>query len=116
METESVSDDVFAVTVSGEVDQATVDALRAALDEAIGGGSRSLLVDLTGLEFIDSSGLGALVSARERVIDQNGRLFGICCAEPQVRRMLEITGLDESMGLTETREEALAALGTGAAG
>ena len=105
-ETEDL-DDLKIVSVVGELDLATVPELRIALFGAIDSGTGSLLVDLSDCSFIDSSGLEALVGARERLIATDGRRFGICCAEEQVRRLLEVTGLDKAMGLVATRREAL---------
>jgi anti-sigma B factor antagonist len=108
VETEDL-DGVRVVSVVGELDQATLPDLQGPLDEAVEANG-SLLVDLSDCSFIDSSGLGALVSARERVIDTEGRRFGICCPDAQVQRLLQITGLDKAMGMVTSRREALEAL------
>jgi anti-sigma B factor antagonist len=107
---EAVDGDTRAVAVAGELDQATVPELQRALDEVIDTGSGGLLIDLSGCSFIDSSGLAALVSARERLTNADDRSFAICCGTPQVLRLLEITGLDKAMGVVATRDEALGAL------
>jgi anti-sigma B factor antagonist len=99
-----------AVVVAGELDQATVPELQETLVPVMDDASQSLLVDLTECEFIDSSGLAALVAARERLTTSNGRSFAVCCPDTQVRRLLELTGLDRAMGLVESREQAITAL------
>lgn len=109
-DTEAVDDGVRAVVVAGELDQATLPELQRALDEVIELGSGALVVDLSDCSFIDSSGLAALVSARERISAGDERGFAICCASPQVLRLLEITGLDKAMGVVTTRDEALEAV------
>lgn len=109
-EIEDHSPDVRVVVVVGELDQATVPALQERLDEVIDSGSTSLVVDLSDCEFIDSSGLAALVGARERLTAGDSRHFALCCPDAQVRRLLEITGLDEAMGLASSRDEAVEAL------
>jgi len=109
-ETERLDGDVSAVQVYGELDQATVPQLTRALDSVIDEGTGALLVDLTDCSFIDSSGLAALVTARERVIADDTRQFGLCCPDSQVRRLLEVTGLDEAMGVVATRDDALEVL------
>jgi anti-anti-sigma factor len=103
-------DDVVALRVHGELDQATVPQLHSAVDPEVENGAGSLLVDLSACEFIDSSGLAALVAVRERVTATAGRGFAVCCPDSQVRRLLELTGLDRAMGVTESRDEALTAL------
>lgn len=102
-------DGVRVVSVVGELDQATLPDLEGPLEQAVDAGG-SVLVDLSDCSFIDSSGLGALVSTRERLLESEDRGFGICCPDAQVRRLLEITGLDKAMGLVTTRREALEAL------
>jgi anti-sigma B factor antagonist len=106
-------DDVVTLVVFGELDQATVPELHSVLGPVVDDGGASLLVDLSDCEFIDSSGLAAFVAVRERVTATEGRGFAVCCPDSQVRRLLELTGLDRAMGLAESRDEALAALRDG---
>ena len=77
-------------------------------------GTRSFLIDLSDCTFIDSTGLSVIVHAHSKLIDveasgNDGRLE-ICCPDAQIRRLLEITGIDRALGLHQTREEALSAL------
>jgi len=109
---ERLDGDVLVVNVAGEIDQATVPDLEKALDQAIQTDPAALVVDLSDCGFIDSSGLATLVAARERHTEGDGGQFGICCADSQVLRLLEITGLDDAMGVTGSRAEALEALRT----
>jgi anti-anti-sigma factor len=112
-EIDHLNDDIVALEVFGELDQATVPQLRSTVDPVIEAGSGSLLLDLSGCEFIDSSGLAAFVAVRERVTSTAGRGFAVCCPDSQVRRLLELTGLDRAMGLAESRDDALARLRAG---
>jgi len=111
-EVEELDDGVRVVSVFGELDQATVADLEQVFDEVINETSAALLVDLSDCAFIDSSGLGALVSARDRVLSAGDRSFGVCCPDSQVRRLLEVTGLDTAMGIVATRDEAIDVLRT----
>jgi len=106
-------EDVTALRVIGELDQATLPLLQSKLDPLLDAGSGSLLVDLSDCEFIDSCGLAAFVAAHERLATQPGRLMGVCCPDNQVRRLLELTGLDRAMGIADSRDAALAALRDG---
>jgi anti-sigma B factor antagonist len=107
-------DGVQSVSVSGELDQATAPALREALEEAVAG-SGGVLVDLSGCGFIDSSGLSLLVETQRRLAE-GGRRFAVCSPRSEVRRLLELTGIDAAVGVFETCDEATAALsGSGAA-
>ena len=80
------------LTVGGEVDIATVDSFRQALLDAQKR-SRRVVVDVSGVTFMDSAGVNALVGAYHRVAaDEELRLVGL---RPNVRRVFEITGLLE---------------------
>ena len=112
-ETAQLDDGVVALSIVGELDQATVPDLYAGADPLIERDGESLLVDLSDCSFVDSSGLAAFVAIRERVTATPDRGFAICCPDSQVRRLLELTGLDQAMGLARSRDEALAALRDG---
>ncbi len=64
------------VAARGEVDVATAPALRAAVDEALDRGPADVVVDLPGVTFIDSTGLGVLIGARRRCLDAGRRVPG----------------------------------------
>jgi anti-sigma B factor antagonist len=109
VKTEPQDGGVYVLTISGELDAATAPRLTEALDDAIASDSASVLVDLSECSFIDSTGLGVVVTARTRLLE-DGRRFELCCAGAQAKRILEITGLDNAFGLFETRDAALTAL------
>lgn len=102
------------IAVRGELDLSTATDLEAPLDEAIAAGDASVLIDLTECEFIDSTGIALIVRAWQRLDrnaegDGSGRVV-ICSQNDQVRRVLEITGLELSIPIHGTRDEALASL------
>jgi anti-sigma B factor antagonist len=107
------NDSLHVVRVFGELDQSTAPELRTSLDAVLDGPPAGVLVDLGGCEFIDSTGLSLLVEAKRRLAEGDRR-FGVCCADVDVRRLLELTGIDEAVGLFNTRDEATAALSTAA--
>ena len=100
------------MSVIGELDQGTAPELRAALADAVGDAPSGVLVDLSDCDFIDSTGLSLLVEAKRRLAEDSAR-FGVCCPDADVRRLLELTGIDEAVGLFDTRDEAVAALASG---
>lgn len=111
VEIESLDADVRLFNLRGELDHATAPDLRQPLEEAIEQGERAFLIDLSDCSFIDSTGLSVLVHARSRVLEErDGGRFEICCPDAQIRRLLEITGIDRAFGIHQTRDEALAAL------
>jgi anti-sigma B factor antagonist len=104
------TDDLSMLSVVGELDQGTAPELRGVLAEALGEQRSSVLVDLSDCNFIDSTGLSVLVEAKRRLTEEERR-FGVCCPDADVRRLLELTGIDRAVGLFDTREEAVEALG-----
>ncbi len=114
VEVEELDGGIRSFTLTGELDHATAPELRGPLEGALEDGTRSVLIDLSECSFIDSTGLSVIVHAHARLIDgdtngDDGQLE-ICCPDAQVRRLLEITGIDRALGLHQTRDEALAAL------
>jgi len=79
------------IALSGELDIYTVPAFRSALDVHDPLRSR-LIVDLSEVTLLDSSGLGSLVSILNRTREGQGQL-GLVCPQRQIRRVFEITGL-----------------------
>ncbi len=112
VELESLNGGVGAFAISGELDQATASELRDPLQEAINGGTNAVMIDMTNCGFVDSTGLGVIVEAWKVLRNRNGNKagFSICCPEPEVRRLLELTGLDQAIAIRDTREEAIATL------
>lgn len=80
------------VVVQGEIDVATSPTLREELYALIDGGVTELVVDLSGLGFIDSSGLGVLVAALKHIRERGGQLVLAGLAQPALR-VFEITDL-----------------------
>jgi len=102
---------VRTISVRGELDLSTAPELEGPLDEVLDGGQGSVLIDLSSCEFIDSTGIALIVRAWQRLdAGENGRNLVICSQNDQVRRVLEITGLELSIPVHLTRDEALAAL------
>ncbi len=82
------------VAVAGELDLGTLPDLRAHLLDLVGAGCDRVEVDLGDVSFCDSSGLGLFVGVHRRLRSVGGRL-DIVGAQPQVRRLFEISGLDQ---------------------
>jgi anti-sigma B factor antagonist len=91
--TEPRDDGGCTITVSGEVDIATVEEFLAAAESCLAGGAQILEVDLGAVSFIDSSGLGALVRIRNQALE-GGSSIVLKDVPPVVARLLEVTGLD----------------------
>lgn len=83
------------VVASGEIDLASSPELRRELQGLLDDGARHLVLDLADVTFIDSSGLGVLVGALKRVNELEGATFELRSLHGPVRKVFEITGLDE---------------------
>lgn len=106
-----LEDGVRTISVRGELDLSTAPDLESALEMALDSGEGSLLIDLSQCEFIDSTGIALIVRAWQRLDSgENGRALVICSHNEQVRRVLEITGLELSIPVHATRDEAMAAI------
>lgn len=111
---EELEGGIRAFTVCGELDMNTAPELERLLEETMSEEDGSVMLDLTDCEFIDSTGIALIVRAWQR-IDRNagaeghGRLV-LVCANHQVRRLLEITGVESSISLHDERDPALAEL------
>jgi anti-sigma B factor antagonist len=92
----STSNDSGAVTlsISGELDALSVPELRPALDRLIHDGHQNIVVDLTGLRLIDSSGVGAIVYLFRRVRQGGGRVR-VRGATDQPLAILRLLKLDQ---------------------
>jgi anti-anti-sigma factor len=102
---------VRTISVRGELDLSTAPELEGPLEEALDGDEGSVLIDLSQCEFIDSTGIALIVRAWQRLSSgANGRALVICSQNDQVRRVLEITGLELSIPVHLTRDEAISAL------
>lgn len=98
---------VVVVVVHGDLDLHSADELGDRLVEAVEGGASALVVDLSGVGFLDSQGLGALLRGTRRFGPSKER-FRLVVPAAEVRRVFEITALDQVFPLDRTRQEALA--------
>jgi anti-anti-sigma factor len=102
---------VRTISVRGELDLSTAPELEGPLNQALESGEGSMLIDLSQCEFIDSTGIALIVRAWQHIDrGENGRTLVLCSQNDQVRRVLEITGLELSIPVHGTRDEAIAAL------
>jgi anti-sigma B factor antagonist len=97
--------DVIVVGVSGDIDNDTAPALRGALVEAFSDGATRVVVDLTATDFLDSSGLGALVGVSKEYA-RDGELV-LVCPRPQLRKLFKISRLDEVLAVHPDLQSAL---------
>jgi anti-anti-sigma factor len=104
-------DGVRTISVRGELDLSTAPDLERPLEQVLDSGEGAILIDLSECAFIDSTGIALIVRAWQRLgSGNNGRGLGICSQNEQVLRVLEITGLELSIPVYASRDEAVAAI------
>jgi anti-sigma B factor antagonist len=99
--------EVAVLAASGEVDVYTAPDLDRAITETLGDGRSRLVIDLSGVSFLDSTGLGVLVKGLKGAREADGWLHLVVTAE-RIRKIFDITGLDAAMPLFDTVDDALA--------
>ena len=100
-----LADDTSLLSVEGDLDLASAPSLKWALADLQSAGRRHVVVDLAKVSFIDSTALGVLVGA-QRGLDPGVKL-AIACAEENVLRIFELTGLDGMFEIVPTLQDAL---------
>ena len=109
--TTAARDGITLVTLGGELDIYTVAGFRQDL-ESLDPAAESLVIDLTDVTLLDSSGLGALVSLLNRARAGEGQL-GLICPHRRLRRVFEITGLRRAFVFGDDLDGVLAELAKG---
>lgn len=93
------------IAVEGELDMNTATDLERELEGPLSAAQSPLLIDLSRCEFIDSTGI-ALIVRSWQALNGDGR-FALCGVGQQVKRVLDITGLEETIPTHPSREQAL---------
>ncbi len=101
-------EDIPVLDVVGEIDIYTTPQFKEAVSEAIDQNKPAIVINMTKVTYMDSSGFGTLLSATKRLRPLDGALYLSGCNEA-IQRMLQITRLNTIFGVYATEEEALAA-------
>ena len=110
-----VDDRTTIVAVEGEIHVSTAPEFSAMLNATVEGGRTSLVLDLTDVMFIDSTGLSVLLNALRQVTHAGGQM-AVVCSNPTVLRLFEITRLDTTFDIHAELEPALALVQAAAGG
>ena len=94
------------VALSGELDLATAPELDTYLDGVLTDSGPRIVLDLSGLSFMDSTGIRILIR-HHRQTEENGGRLGIAAPQPIVAKALKITGLDQELHMYERVEDAV---------
>ncbi|PZS29824.1 MAG: anti-sigma factor antagonist [Pseudonocardiales bacterium] len=98
------------LAVRGEVDVYSAPTLADGLNTLLDSGTKPVIVDLTEVGFLDSTGLGVLVAARTAAVDA-GRALPIACGHERILKLFKITGLDAVFDIHPTVDAAVQSLG-----
>ena len=112
--TRQLSEGVYAVEVQGEIDVYTSPRVKETINELIEGSHYNFVINLEGVRYIDSTGLGVLIGALKKVREHNGRIV-LICTNPQIKKIFNITGLIKIFEIYKDEEEALKSFRTPAA-
>jgi anti-sigma B factor antagonist len=96
------------VSPQGEIDFATGPQLKDAITELLVAGEVNLIIDLQAVDFIESTGLGALIGGRRRAHALKGSLR-LVCTEEQMLKIFRITGLDKVFEIHDSLDDAIGA-------
>jgi anti-sigma B factor antagonist len=106
VETRPAANGVTVLAPSGRLDVAGAPALRDAIGEAVRNGPPKVVIDMEGVSFVDSTGLGSVIAALKQIRGSQGELR-LAAPNQQVRVVLELTTLDRVFPYYATVEEAL---------
>ena len=106
LETSDGAPGLRTMLLAGEVDLATSDRFRQEIDRALNDGVETLIADVVGVTFIDSTMLKEILRAHRDLEEAGGRLV-LAGAQPAVRRLLELTGTTGFFNLVDSPGEAL---------
>jgi anti-sigma B factor antagonist len=109
----TVAPELALVSMSGELDLYTAERVQGGIDEAVAVGADTVVVDLSGISFVDSTALGVLVQETRR-LEGRGHSLVLVTSDPRTQRVLEVTGLDRVLRTYATLHDALAELLPGA--
>lgn len=104
---------VRVVAPVGRIDSGTSGELERALARRVGDGEADILVDLLGVEYISSAGLGVLLKTANAVREKRGRLV-LCSLGRSVREVFQIAGFTAIFTIEDSQERALALFASGA--
>ena len=102
------ADGVVCITVEGRLDAATVPTLEQALQRLLTEGQGRLVMNLSGVNYISSSGLRVLLTARRQARSRGGDMF-LCHLHPRVREIFEMVGFLSVFGIYAECEQAASA-------
>ena len=106
MNTRSIDETTSVIKLEGEVDVYTAPQLKQQIINMLDNNIIHIIVDLTDVEYLDSTALGVLIGGLKRLRERDGSL-DLVCPNPRIRRIFEITGLDRIFDIHQSGDDAL---------
>jgi len=106
VETQTPREGVAIIALSGEADVYTSPTIKQQIVDLLNNGTTKLIVDLTSVEYLDSTGLGVLIGGLKRARERDGDLK-LICENVRILRIFEITGLTKIFDIYRSEAEAL---------
>lgn len=108
VDTHSPAEGTAVIALSGEIDVYTSPKVKQEIVDLLNAGTPRLVVDLSGVEYLDSTGLGVLIGGLKRAREREGDLK-LACDNLRILRIFEITGLTKIFEIHNSEAEALGA-------
>jgi anti-sigma B factor antagonist len=110
MDTRTIDNKLPVIELEGEVDVYTAPQLKQQMINLLESGNKQMMIDLTKVEYLDSTALGVLIGGLKRMREMDGNMV-LVCPSARIRRVFEITGLDKIFDIYNTADEAQEAVG-----
>jgi len=110
MDTRTIDNKLPVIELEGEVDVYTAPQLKQQMINLLESGNKQMIIDLTKVEYLDSTALGVLIGGLKRMREMDGNMV-LVCPSARIRRVFEITGLDKIFDIYNTADEAQEAVG-----
>jgi anti-sigma B factor antagonist len=107
LNTRTINDQTSLIDLEGEVDVYTAPQLKQQIITLLDSGVKHVVVNLSAVDYLDSTALGVLIGGLKRLRERNGTL-DLICPNQRIKRIFEITGLDKIFDIYAAEEEALA--------
>ena len=109
MTVRKINERASGIDIQGEINAFAENALMDAYSQAASGGAKTIVLDFTGLEYMNSSGIGLLVTVLIRANRQKQRLLAVGLSD-HYKQIFELTRLNEAILIYDTEADALAAV------
>src|SRR4051794_5103232 len=96
---------ILTLTVSGRIDADTTAAVGETVDRCIDAGNHKIVLDLSGVDYVTSVGLRALILGAKRLAPLGGRMV-LCAPQERVLKLLELAGFTSIFKIASTRDQA----------